>query len=62
MVSEAHSPFALRYSILRASNEDEFVAAAGKLSKLFSHCTAPSSRQATSGACSPGSSNRSPRG
>ena len=35
MVSEAHSPFALRYSILRASNEDELVAAAAKLSSLF---------------------------
>jgi CBS domain-containing protein len=35
MVSEAHSPFALRHSILRAANEDELVAAASKLSSLF---------------------------
>jgi CBS domain-containing protein len=35
MVSEAHSPFALRHSILRAANEDELVAAASKLPSLF---------------------------
>jgi CBS domain-containing protein len=35
MVSEAHSPFALRHSILRAASEDALVAAAAKLPRLF---------------------------
>ncbi|MEO9176430.1 MAG: putative nucleotidyltransferase substrate binding domain-containing protein [Gaiellales bacterium] len=34
-IAETHSPFALRHGILRATTEDELVAAASKLPRLF---------------------------
>jgi CBS domain-containing protein len=35
MLSEAHSPFALRHGILRATDEDELVVVAARLPRLF---------------------------